>query len=113
MVGQKATTPHPREEETNVPAQTGTSSAVFTGGSQGWVDLKLEKVDMVNHNTKRFRFVFPDPDSVSGLQVACTFEKQSPDEISVLTRADDSGTVGEVSRSDPGQTCYSTIYTCQ
>ena len=54
-----------------MPAQTTDPSAIFTGGSQGWVDLKLDKVEQVNHNTKRFRFELPDKDSVSGLHVAC------------------------------------------
>ena len=54
---------------------TGTSATsapkVFTGGEQGFVSLKLEDVEMVNHNTKRFRFSFENPESVSGLTVAC------------------------------------------
>ncbi len=47
------------------------AKATFTGGDQGWVDLKLEKVDIVNHNTKRFRFALPEEDAVTGLRVAC------------------------------------------
>ena len=43
----------------------------FTGGEQGWVDLKLESVEEINHNTKKFRFALPDKDDVSGLEVAC------------------------------------------
>jgi cytochrome-b5 reductase len=34
------------------------------------VSLLLDQVDVVNHNTKRFRFKLPNDDSVSGLQVA-------------------------------------------
>jgi cytochrome-b5 reductase len=45
--------------------------AVFTGGDQGFISLKLEHAETINHNTKRFRFSFDDPNSVSGLQVAC------------------------------------------
>lgn len=44
----------------------------FTGGEQGWVDLKLESVEEINHNTKKFRFALPDKDDVSGLEIACT-----------------------------------------
>ena len=43
----------------------------FTGGDQGFIDLKLESVENVNHNTKRFRFALPEKDDVSGLQIAC------------------------------------------
>ena len=73
---QKAPTPRPREEEKAVPgrasAETPSPSAgVFKGGDQGWVDLKLEKVETINHNTKRFRFALPDSHDVSGLRVAC------------------------------------------
>lgn len=42
----------------------------FTGGEQGWVSLKLEEVETVNHNSKRFRFRLPEDDMVSGLHVA-------------------------------------------
>lgn len=47
------------------------SGGTFRGGDQGWIDLKLEKVEEINHNTKRFRFALPDPNDVSGLRVAC------------------------------------------
>jgi cytochrome-b5 reductase len=43
----------------------------FTGGDQGFIDLKLEDVQNINHNVKRFRFELPDKDAVSGLTVAC------------------------------------------
>ncbi|KAL8888181.1 MAG: hypothetical protein Q9215_004361 [Flavoplaca cf. flavocitrina] len=42
----------------------------FKGGEQGWVDLKLENVEEINHNTKKFRFALPDKDDVSGLEIA-------------------------------------------
>lgn len=48
------------------------SKKTFTGGEQGWVDLKLESVEEVNHNTKKFRFALPEENDVSGLDVACT-----------------------------------------
>ncbi|KAL9043972.1 MAG: hypothetical protein Q9214_002858 [Letrouitia sp. 1 TL-2023] len=43
------------------------SNIVFKGGDQGFVALKLESVEQINHNTKKFRFAFPNPDDVSGL----------------------------------------------
>ncbi|KAL8778725.1 MAG: hypothetical protein Q9213_007278 [Squamulea squamosa] len=39
-------------------------------GDDKWIDLKLESVEEVNHNTKKFRFALPDKDDVSGLQIA-------------------------------------------
>jgi cytochrome-b5 reductase len=44
---------------------------VFTGGDQGFVSLKLDAIENINHNTKKFRFSFEDPEAVSGLQIAC------------------------------------------
>jgi cytochrome-b5 reductase len=52
-----------------VGADSGVKSA-FTGGDQGWFRLKLESIENVNHNTKKFRFALPEEDQVSGLQVA-------------------------------------------
>lgn len=46
------------------------SKAAFTGGDQGFISLKLDSVETVNHNTKKFRFALPEPDQVSGLAVA-------------------------------------------
>lgn len=43
---------------------------VFTGGDQGWIDLKLSEIETINHNTKRFRFELPDKEAVSGLHIA-------------------------------------------
>ncbi|EAW23313.1 cytochrome b5 reductase family protein [Aspergillus fischeri NRRL 181] len=43
---------------------------VFTGGDQGWVDLKLAQIENLSPNTKRLRFEFPDKEAVSGLHVA-------------------------------------------
>ncbi|EGD98623.1 NADH-cytochrome b5 reductase [Trichophyton mentagrophytes] len=43
---------------------------VFTGGDQGWVDLKLSAVEEVSHNVKKLRFELPDSESVSGLHIA-------------------------------------------
>lgn len=49
------------------------SNSTFTGGEQGWVSLKLESVENLSHNVKKFRFVLPNSGDVSGLHVACTF----------------------------------------
>lgn len=46
------------------------ANKVFKGGDQGWIDLKLESVEELSPNTKKFRFALPDKDDVSGLQVA-------------------------------------------
>ncbi|KAL8993128.1 MAG: hypothetical protein Q9169_006584 [Polycauliona sp. 2 TL-2023] len=60
--------------ERSIGKKLGTSDKpaqkTFTGGEQGWVDLKLESVEEVNHNTKKFRFALPDKDDVSGLEIA-------------------------------------------
>ncbi|KAE8451390.1 NADH-cytochrome b5 reductase [Mollisiaceae sp. DMI_Dod_QoI] len=44
--------------------------SAFTGGEQGFISLKLESVENINHNTKKFRFALPEEDQVSGLKVA-------------------------------------------
>ncbi|KAL3422126.1 oxidoreductase NAD-binding domain-containing protein [Phlyctema vagabunda] len=45
-------------------------SYAFTGGDQGFISLKLDSIENVNHNTKKLRFALPEEDQVSGLQVA-------------------------------------------
>ena len=45
---------------------------IFTSGFS-FQDLKLESSEVVNHNTKRLRFEFPDKDAVSGLRASCMF----------------------------------------
>lgn len=42
----------------------------LTGGDQGFVSLKLDDVEIVNHNTKKLRFKLPEEDMVSGLNIA-------------------------------------------
>ncbi|KAK4250775.1 NADH-cytochrome b5 reductase 2 [Corynascus novoguineensis] len=49
---------------------SGDVKKALTGGDQGWVSLKLEEAEPVNHNSKRFRFRLPEDDMVSGLHVA-------------------------------------------
>lgn len=44
--------------------------AALTGGDQGFLSLLLDDVEIINHNTKRFRFKLPEEDMVSGLHVA-------------------------------------------
>jgi cytochrome-b5 reductase len=51
----------------------------FIGGDQGFLDLKLSSVEVVNHNTKRFRFDLPEKDQVSGLDVACEYSQLACD----------------------------------
>lgn len=46
------------------------AKSAFTGGDQGFISLKLESVENINHNTKKFRFALPEDDQVSGLRVA-------------------------------------------
>ena len=62
--------PPPKDEAQNVPAQA-EPMMVFKGGDQGFISLLLDKVEVINHNVKRFRFKLPEEESVSGLQVAC------------------------------------------
>ncbi|KAG7126248.1 NADH-cytochrome b5 reductase 2 like protein [Verticillium longisporum] len=47
-----------------------TTKKALNGVDQGFVSLALENVEIVNHNTKRFRFKLPEDDQVSGLSVA-------------------------------------------
>lgn len=53
-----------------LPAGGAVKKAALTGGDQGFISLKLEDVETVNHNTKKFRFKLPEEDQVSGLVVA-------------------------------------------
>lgn len=46
-------------------------ASAFTGGDQGFIGLKLGAVEVLSHNTKKFRFEFEDKEAVSGLHVAC------------------------------------------
>jgi cytochrome-b5 reductase len=46
------------------------TKSTFTGGDQGFISLKLESVENINHNTKKFRFALPEVDAVSGLHIA-------------------------------------------
>ncbi|PMD61621.1 putative NADH-cytochrome b5 reductase 2 [Hyaloscypha bicolor E] len=46
------------------------AKSAFKGGDQGFISLKLESVEDVNHNTKKLRFALPENDQVSGLVIA-------------------------------------------
>ncbi|KAF2801561.1 ferredoxin reductase-like protein [Mytilinidion resinicola] len=48
----------------------GQPKPAFTGGDQGFLSLALEKVEEINHNTKKLRFKLPEEDMTSGLHVA-------------------------------------------
>lgn len=48
----------------------GPKKYALTGGDQGFISLVLENVEIVNHNTKKFRFKLPEEDQTSGLHVA-------------------------------------------
>lgn len=52
------------------PSASAPQGSAFTGGDQGFIDLKLDSVEQINHNTKKFRFALPNSDDVSGLQIA-------------------------------------------
>lgn len=56
------------------------SKSAFTGGDQGFISLKLDSVETINHNTKKFRFALPEEDQVSGLKIASALltKLQSP-----------------------------------
>ncbi|KAI9648640.1 NADH-cytochrome b5 reductase [Ciborinia camelliae] len=57
-----------KDAEAKVEGAVG--KAAFTGGDQGFISLKLDSVENINHNTKKFRFELPESDQVSGLHVA-------------------------------------------
>lgn len=62
-----ADTPKPSADaKAAIPA-----AKAFTGGDQGFIDLKLAEVVPYNSNTKILKFELPDPEHVSGLNVAC------------------------------------------
>lgn len=52
----------------------------LAGGDQGFVSLKLDNVEIVNHNTKKLRFKLPEDDMVSGMEVtSALLTKFKPD----------------------------------
>ncbi|RMZ87356.1 hypothetical protein DV736_g5421, partial [Chaetothyriales sp. CBS 134916] len=67
FLGSKASADRPAEKKATPAPEP---KKTFTGGDQGFLDLKLRDVQDYNHNTKKFVFELPDPDAVSGLHVA-------------------------------------------
>ena len=70
----EARAPPSTEEQKTIPSSPAPSASAphkaFSGGDQGFIDLKLESVEEINHNTKKFRFALPNSDDVSGLSIA-------------------------------------------
>ena len=64
--------PGEHKDDSDVQNKGKSSNAAFKGGDQGFIGLKLESIEEINHNTKKFRFALPNPDDVSGLHIACT-----------------------------------------
>ncbi|KAJ4358135.1 NADH-cytochrome b5 reductase [Didymosphaeria variabile] len=61
----------PSAEAEKIPASSGQpAKAAFTGGEQGFLSLKLDKSEIINHNTKKLTFLLPEEDMESGLHVA-------------------------------------------
>ncbi|PVI05662.1 ferredoxin reductase-like protein [Periconia macrospinosa] len=68
--GQAGNAP-PSEEAKKIPGGTSQpGKPAFTGGDQGFLSLKLDKSEIVNHNTKKLTFLLPEEDMDSGLHVA-------------------------------------------
>lgn len=63
-----------------LPASAGGVKKALTGGDQGFLSLKLENVEVVNHNTKKFRFKLPEDDMVSGIEVTSALLTKFKDE---------------------------------
>ena len=62
--------PVPGQGEKSEQGSSSEPKKIFVGGEQGFVSLALDKVENINHNTKRFRFKFEDEEAVSGMHVA-------------------------------------------
>ena len=70
MGGLPTAAPQTSKPDSNTQNVAKPANSVFTGGDQGWIDLKLESVEELSHNAKKFRFALPKEDDVSGLQIA-------------------------------------------
>ena len=76
--GQAGNAP-PSEEAKKIPAVSDKAAkSAFTGGDQGFLSLKLDKSEVINHNTKKLTFLLPEEDMESGLHVACTSARIVP-----------------------------------
>lgn len=69
--GKKLPTPAEHKVDSDAQNKGKTPNSTFKGGDQGFIDLMLESVEEINHNTKKLRFALPDKDDVSGLHIAC------------------------------------------
>jgi len=58
------------KEAADKVAGVGGPKKALTGGDQGFISLKLDEIETVNHNTKIFKFLLPEADQVSGLDIA-------------------------------------------
>ena len=68
--GQAGNAP-PSEEAQKIPASSGQAAkAAFTGGEQGFLSLKLDKSEIINHNTKKLTFLLPEEEMESGLHLS-------------------------------------------
>ena len=61
---------HSAVDFTQTPRLWPPHSPTLKCGDQGFIDLKLESVEEINHNTKKFRFALPNSDNVLGLSIA-------------------------------------------
>jgi len=69
------------EKEHSVPTTEGgpppaSDAKAFMGGEQGFLALKLDRIEEINHNTKKFIFALPDENHTSGLPIACTWQDE-------------------------------------
>lgn len=69
FLGNTASADAPKPVADTKAASDQPAKKTFTGGDQGFVDLKLKEVEKYNHNTKKFVFELPDG-QISGLNVA-------------------------------------------
>ncbi|RMZ84162.1 hypothetical protein DV738_g780, partial [Chaetothyriales sp. CBS 135597] len=83
FLGSKAPADRPAEKKASPEAKK-----IFTGGDQGFLDLKVKEVQDYNHNTKKIIFELPDPDAVSGLHVASALltKYKAPDQEKATIR---------------------------
>ena len=69
--GKKLPTPAEHKDDSDAQNKGKSANSTFKGGDQGFVDLMLESVEEISHNTKKLRFALPNKDDVSGLHIAC------------------------------------------
>ncbi|CAI4219331.1 unnamed protein product [Parascedosporium putredinis] len=62
--------PSGKSVEPSTVAAAAPGAPTFTGGSQGFIPLKVLSVEDISPNTKKLRFQLPEDNSVSGLTVA-------------------------------------------